>query len=219
MAWFKKKSDLISQRSRELTARIAELEARIKQLNQSAQPADSRRLRSTVYPPARRATRPGAEAPSSEPVFEPVDRKPLNDLPEAPAGARYYNEAGARKSDLFGVLERIKRQFRGPPAANPKLVTYLAAGNIQGLRPVAIRKAGGPQPLRCAVAGIPRGVIRPGLFLCRPSLILRACPVWLPRKISGFRAIPVGPALPGRASAPARQHGQTRFWRSDCTRT
>jgi hypothetical protein len=47
---------------------------------------------------------------------------------------------GARKFDLLEWMERIKRHFRGPPAANPKLVNYLAAGNIQGLRPLRYEK-------------------------------------------------------------------------------
>lgn len=141
MAWFKKKTDLIAQRSRELTARIAELEARIKRLNQTTQPADPRRLRSTVYPPgAPGAARPRAEAANNEPVFEPVDRKPLKDSPEPPGTARHYNDLGARKFDLISVLERIKGHLRGPRAANPKLVNYLAAGNIQGLRPLRYEK-------------------------------------------------------------------------------
>jgi hypothetical protein len=38
------------------------------------------------------------------------------------------------------LADRIKRHFRGPPAANPKLVNYLAAGNIQGLRPLRYEK-------------------------------------------------------------------------------
>jgi len=33
-------------------------------------------------------------------------------------------------------LERIRKQFQSTPAANPKLVSYLAAGSIQGLRPL-----------------------------------------------------------------------------------
>jgi hypothetical protein len=134
MGFFKTHSDPISQRSRELAARIAELESRIQHLSRKAEPAeatDPRRFRSTAYPPG---------TPGVEPVFEPVDRKPLNDSAESPATARHYNDLGARKFDLVAVLERIKRHFRGPPAANPKLVTYLAAGNIHGLRPLRYEK-------------------------------------------------------------------------------
>jgi hypothetical protein len=141
MGIFKKNADPISQRARELTARIAELESRIQHLSQKAEPADPRRIRSTAYPPgAPGAARPRAGPSDGEPVFEPVDRKPLKDLPEPPATARHYNDLGARKFDLIALLERIKRHFRGPPAANPKLINYLAAGNIQGLRPLRYEK-------------------------------------------------------------------------------
>jgi hypothetical protein len=38
------------------------------------------------------------------------------------------------------LLERIRKQFKSTPAANPKLVSYLAAGSIQGLRPLRKEK-------------------------------------------------------------------------------
>jgi cell division protein FtsB len=144
MGFFRKKADPISERSRQLTARIAALESKIKQLNQQAEPPDPRRLRSTAYPPGSpAAARPARGAPAArqaEPVFERVDQQPLKDPPAPPATAGHYNEWGARKFDLMELLERIKRKFRGPPAANPQLVNYLAAGNIQGLRPLRYEK-------------------------------------------------------------------------------
>jgi hypothetical protein len=134
MGFFKKKADPISERSRELAAQIAELENRIGRLNRQVEPEDPRRIRSTAYPP-------GARRPSNgEPVFERVDHKQLKDASEPPANARPFNEKGARKFDIMEWLERIKRHFHGPPAANPKLVNYLAAGNIQGLRPLRYEK-------------------------------------------------------------------------------
>ena len=141
MGFFKKKADPITERSRELTAKIAELEARIKQLNQQAQPEEPRRFRSTAYPPgAQPAARLSSGAASTEPVFERVDQKQIKDAPQPLGTARHYNEMGARKFDLMELVERIKLRFRGPPAANPKLVNYLAAGNIQGLRPLRYEK-------------------------------------------------------------------------------
>jgi cell division protein FtsB len=141
MGFFHKKPDPLSERSRQLTAKIAALESKIKQLNQQVEPADPRRLRSTAYPPGSPAgTRPAQPARSGEPVFERVDQKNLKDAPDPPSTAGHYNEYGARKFDLMGLLERIKRRFRGPPAANPKLLSYLAAGNIQGLRPLRYEK-------------------------------------------------------------------------------
>jgi hypothetical protein len=141
MGIFKKKADPISERSRELTARIAELESRIKHLNRQTEPEDPRRIRSTAYPPgATAANRHANGATNAEPVFERIDQKQLKTDPEPLATAHYYNDMGARKFDLMEMVERIKRRFRGPPAANPKLVNYLAAGNIQGLRPLRYEK-------------------------------------------------------------------------------
>ena len=139
MGFFHKKPDPISERSRQLTAKIAELEAKIKQLSQQAEPTDPRRLRSTAYPPGS----PAAARPvrNGEPVFERVDQKPIKDAPEPPSTPSHNHDLGARKPNVMGLLERIKRHFRGPPAAaNPKLLSYLAAGNIQGLRPLRYEK-------------------------------------------------------------------------------
>jgi hypothetical protein len=140
MGIFHKKADPISARSRELTARIAELESRIKELNRQAEPEDPRRFRSTAYPPGTAAAPPANGAHHAEPVFERVDQKPLQEVPAPLATSRHYNDLGARKFDLVDLADRIKRHFRGPPAANPKLVNYLAAGNIQGLRPLRYEK-------------------------------------------------------------------------------
>jgi len=38
------------------------------------------------------------------------------------------------------LLARIRNHFRGPSTTNPKLVSYLAAGGIQGLRPLRYEK-------------------------------------------------------------------------------
>jgi hypothetical protein len=137
MGFFKKKADPISARSRELTAKIAELEAQIKRLNQQSVPDDRPRIRSTAYPPG--STVPPRRASGSggaEPVFEQVGQNQIKGPPEPLATPGHFNQLGAPKYDLLALLERIKKRLRGPRAANPKLVAYLAAGNIQGLRPL-----------------------------------------------------------------------------------
>jgi hypothetical protein len=148
MGFFKNKADPISERSRQLTARIAELESRIERLSHQAVPEDPRRLRSTAYPPGvSSAARPhhgsanGSSngAANGDPVFEQVDQKQLKEVPESLPTAGRDDENGS-KFDLFKWMERVKKHFRGPPAANPKLVNYLAAGNIQGLRPLRYEK-------------------------------------------------------------------------------
>ena len=45
-----------------------------------------------------------------------------------------------RKDDFASTWERWKNHFRSPAASNPKLVHYLSAGSIQGLRPLRYEK-------------------------------------------------------------------------------
>lgn len=134
MLRIKKNGDPISQRSRELTARIAELEAKIQKLHEKIEPADERpRFRSTAYPQ-------NGSAPPKEPVFEPVDRAPLKNAPEPRLAPTPLTELNAPPRGWKGLSDRVKKYFTGSPASNPKLVTYLAAGNVQGLRPLRYEK-------------------------------------------------------------------------------
>jgi hypothetical protein len=70
-------------------------------------------------------------------VFEEV--KPLRADDEA-ATPDQFNELGVRKYDLPALLNRLRRQFSRPEAGNPRLVTYLAAGGVRGLRPLRYEK-------------------------------------------------------------------------------
>ena len=160
MGLFKKKSDPISERSRAINAEIAALEAQIQKLSaqeipppapaptnhrpQSPHPAPpltppppQPRLRSTALPHHRHtAPVPPAPAPRThEPVFEEVEQKGLRSPPNA-TPPKPLHELGVRKYDLTAFWRRLKNHFRGPPTSNPKLVNYLAAGSIQGLRPL-----------------------------------------------------------------------------------
>ena len=142
MGLFKKKSDPINARSRELNDKISALESKITKLNQELQSNQGPRVRSTSYPGG--ATVPGSSSAAKprggEPIFEKVDQNPWKAPDEAPTTPEHYNELGVRKYDLLSLWERVKKQFRGAPVANPKLVNYLAAGSIQGLRPLRYEK-------------------------------------------------------------------------------
>ena len=59
---------------------------------------------------------------------------------EPGATPEHFNELGVRKFDLLAVWQRLKKQVAGRPLANPKLINYLAAGSIQGLRPLRYEK-------------------------------------------------------------------------------
>ena len=69
-----------------------------------------------------------------------MNQNRLQAPPETPAAPQQFNQLGVRKYDLGSFLRRLKNNFRSRPAANPKLVNYLAAGSIQGLRPLRYEK-------------------------------------------------------------------------------
>jgi hypothetical protein len=141
MGLLKKKKDPISDRTRALGAEIAALEAEIKQLTTKSEaktPAQPR-VRSTAVPGGQTKPAPHA-AVSSEPIFEPLDRQRGHSPTEAEATSAHFNELGVRKYDLLAAWKRLQNQLRGTSAANPKLVSYLAAGSIKGLRPLRYEK-------------------------------------------------------------------------------
>lgn len=150
MSFFRKKPDAITERARALSDEIAALEAQIEQLSSQveSEPAQPR-LRSTALPHAAAspgpvslpaAPEPRRTAPPGEPIFERVDQGRLQPQGEAATTPHHYNELGVRKYDLPALLRRMGNQFRGPSTTNPKLVSYLAAGGIQGLRPLRYEK-------------------------------------------------------------------------------
>lgn len=147
MAWFRKKPDPITDRARALNEEIARLESQIHALDAQVQRDQSQpRLRSTALPHGstlNHAT-PAAAAPPEpvphEPIFEEVGQNLLEGRSEAGGLPEHFNELGVRKYDLPALLRRIRDHFRGPSTSNPKLVSYLAAGGIQGLRPLRYEK-------------------------------------------------------------------------------
>ncbi len=147
MAWFRKKPDPISDRARVLTDEIARLESQIQELGAQVQRDHSQpRLRSTALPhgstPGHPPIEPAAPPASAavEPVFEEMGRDLLKARSEGTTTPEHYNELGLRKYDLPALVRRIRDHFRGPSTTNPKLVSYLAAGGIQGLRPLRYEK-------------------------------------------------------------------------------
>ncbi|MGD0539597.1 MAG: hypothetical protein ABSC03_18360 [Verrucomicrobiota bacterium] len=134
MPLFRKKTDPIAERERALKAHIAALEGEIKDLNRKAATELAQpKLRSTARPQS-----PAAAA--GEPAFEDLSRHHVKTAYESPTTPSHINELGVRKYDPMATLRRWWSQFRGSPAANPKLVSYLAAGSIHGLRPLRYEK-------------------------------------------------------------------------------
>ena len=137
MAFFRKKHDPISEKAQMLNAQIETLQAQIKKLEDEAA-APQPRFRSSTLPRNYSASVPVAkrEAPARE-HFEEVDHTPLQSPEPQP---KPNHELGMRKYDFLATWQRLKDSFKGPPASNPKLVNYLAAGSIQGLRPLRYEK-------------------------------------------------------------------------------
>jgi cell division protein FtsB len=142
MAFAKKKVDLISDRSRALNEQIAALESEIQKLDTQLQRAPAPKFRSTAIPYGVTVARAHESAPlpppqAQEPVFEKVN--PLRDTAET-ATPDQFNELGIRKYDLPALFNRIRNHFRRPTTSNPRLVAYLAAGGVHGLRPMRYEK-------------------------------------------------------------------------------
>ena len=141
MGFFRKKPDPITERARALNAQIAALESQIQNLSAEAE-VPAPKFRSSTGPRAGLATALPSVAPrrevASQEHFEKIDHRPLQ--ADSSLQREHYNELGVRKFDLVGAWQRFKNQFRPPPTANPKLVNYLAAGSIHGLRPLRFEK-------------------------------------------------------------------------------
>ena len=143
MAFSKKNPDPISDKARALNSEIAALEAEIKKLDSQIARTPEPKFRSTAAPSGETISRhieKAAPAPKpSEPVFEEVNRAKLaaRDESETP---EIFNELGVRKYDLPALFNRVRNHFRGPTTSNPRLVNYLAAGGVQGLRPLRYEK-------------------------------------------------------------------------------
>jgi hypothetical protein len=134
-------NDPINERARTLNEQISSLEAEIKKLDSQIQRAPSPKLRSTAIPHGNTVTRkPEAPPPqpvATEPVFEEI--KPLKPGNETEPSDR-FNELGVRKYDLPALMQKIGSLFKRPTSSNPRLVNYLAAGGVHGLRPLRYEK-------------------------------------------------------------------------------
>jgi hypothetical protein len=140
MGLFKKK-DPFSERARALNAEIAGLEAQIQKLgSQLSEKPPQPRLRSTTRPGGQPVRPASTSTPVHTPVFEANDYQKNTASLEPEITPQHFNDLGVRKYDLAAALRRVQNYFRGPPAHNPKLVSYLAAGSIKGLRPLRYEK-------------------------------------------------------------------------------
>jgi hypothetical protein len=131
--WNGKKTDPIAARARALNQELEALKAQIHKLGSELQRGEG--------PSGGEPRRRDSEGLIfREPVFEVVDHQRVTTGSDRDPPTGHYNDLGVRKYDLAGAWRRFARHFRGPPASNPKLINYLAAGSIQGLRPLRYEK-------------------------------------------------------------------------------
>lgn len=145
MGFFKKheKADPISSRAAVLNQQIAELEAQIQRLNRKEPDEPVRRSQrpGTIgTSPSSNAPAPAAAPPSRDPIFEEVKQHRIKAPTDSVSTPQHFNDLGIRKYDLVALCKRWLGHFRGPPPSNPKLINYLAAGSLQGLRPMRYEK-------------------------------------------------------------------------------
>jgi hypothetical protein len=133
--------DPISERARALNEQISTLEAEIKKLDSQLQRPPSPKIRSTAIPhntTISKKPEPSVAKPdAAEPVFEEI--KPLKSGTETEPSDR-FNELGVRKYDFPALWQKLRDQFQRPTTSNPRLVNYLAAGGVHGLRPLRYEK-------------------------------------------------------------------------------
>jgi hypothetical protein len=144
MGMRKRKSNLIEERAKALKTQMVSLDAQIRKLSSESRETAAPRLRSTTRPQGSNpapAPPPSPPPPSArEPIFEEVNQDPLQTPPEPASTPQHYNDLGARKYDLAALFRRARGHLGNKPVTNPKLVYYLAAGSIHGLRPLRYEK-------------------------------------------------------------------------------
>ena len=114
MGLFRKNRDPLANRAKSVKDQLADLQSQIEELGDPAQPF---------------AAQPAPVVHDLKPGDQPLPRRPDTDATSRPLDTR-----AERPGTLW---ERFRKSFRKPPVSNnPKLVNFLAAGSIQGLRPL-----------------------------------------------------------------------------------
>ncbi|MCL5099284.1 MAG: hypothetical protein M1608_17465 [Candidatus Omnitrophica bacterium] len=134
----RKKSDPITERERALKAQLTALQGQIKRLNASLDQNPEPRWRSTAMP--RGPAAPTESTAGQEPIFEDMEHHRIQASMDKPIPPSHVQRQPWRKSNLMSLWRRFQDYFHGTSPANPKLVSYLAAGSLQGLRPMRYEK-------------------------------------------------------------------------------
>jgi hypothetical protein len=145
MKLFSRSPDPLAARTKALSQEIARLEAHIATL--AHQPVVSPPKGPPTRSSSSRPEVPNKVGPTPRPrrtpvgiATPPVTSISLRTPPAVPEPAHpndpHFNDLGVRKYDLLSAWRRLTHHLSGPTSNNPKMVHYLAAGSIQGLRPL-----------------------------------------------------------------------------------
>lgn len=145
MSLFKPKRDPIAVRKKTVEARLAAIK---KQITEEKGAGSRPRATPPVHGPAaptnsapfRTRERRTAERVAAGPIFEPLDPKRLRPDRVPETTPAHYNELGVRKYDVTALWRRFLDLFRESAPSNPRLVNYLAAGSVHGLRAMRYEK-------------------------------------------------------------------------------
>ena len=103
----------------------------------------TQRVGASPQPPRPFPSRPKRAATAGTPHIPEVTAAGVRTAPAIPTEAvpsgpqdPHFNDLGVRKYDLLSAWRRLTHHLSGPTSNNPKMVHYLAAGSIQGLRPL-----------------------------------------------------------------------------------
>lgn len=152
MGLFDRHKDPIEEQRRELERELQRVRKQIRRLETHGDQQASRSPLPENRPlgePIQRRRRPAPPpTPANDPIFEEVPEQETTPVsvaegvnPGPAAESReLYNHAGLRKYDLAGLFRRIRAAALGASENDKKLINYLAAGSIHGLRPLRHEK-------------------------------------------------------------------------------
>ncbi len=157
--WFRKKTDPLKSREESLNAEIAAIESEIKKLNASlgAPSKTNSRKGKQIFggsggqrsDAGKAAGRQSQEDTNREPIFESVPRPssavgeegpPTQDRSQSDSSTESQTELPKGGRSIAEKFRLWHQRFRRQTPSNPRLVNYLAAGSIQGLRPLRYEK-------------------------------------------------------------------------------
>jgi hypothetical protein len=140
----RKRPDPISDRAKALNKQISALEGEIERLSTSLEQSKTQpRMRSTAYPRGHAPPTPprhDATTAPAAPYFEAINHGRIHKEEPERSTPEHFNELGIRKFDLIALWQHLRQHFRGREPVNPKLIHLMAAGSVQGLRPLRIEK-------------------------------------------------------------------------------